>query len=160
MAIDKKYIGREYGPFTYEVGVEKVREFAYAVGGTVPSFGFTSIGAPEGMHPWVHDKEAGQASPYGSIVAMPNFAVVFAMAPFGKACIDPDLGIDLLMLVHGEQDFEFLEVVRPGDVMTTTGKIANIYEKSNMDFLVVETESRNQHGRLVVKGTWNAVIRR
>ena len=160
MAIDKKYIGRQYGPYVYEVGTEKVREFAWAVGGTVPSMGFTGKGAPRGMHPWLFDKAAGAESPYKSIVAMPNYAVTFAIAPFGHAIVDPDLGINVLLLVHGEQEFEWFEVIRPGDVMTTTGVITSIFEKANMDFLAVTTESKNQTGKLVVKAVWTAVIRR
>jgi acyl dehydratase len=159
MALDPKFIGRSYGPFTYQAGAEKMREFAWAVGGTVPSMGFSSIGAPEGLHPWLHDHEAAQRSPWGSIVAMPNFAVVFAIAPFGKACNDPELGIDLLRLVHGEQEFEFFEPVRPGDVLTTRGSITDIYSKAGKDFLVVGSESHNQRGGLTVKGLWTAVIR-
>lgn len=153
------FVGRKYGPFTYEVGVEKLREFAYAVGGTVPSLSFSGVGAPEGLHPWLHDKDAGRASPYGSIVAMPNFAVVYAIAPFGKACTDPDLDVNLLMLVHGEQEFEFLEVVRPGDTISTTGEISELYSKKGLDFLTVTTESVNQHGRTVTRAKWSAVIR-
>ena len=41
MPIDKKYIGRQYGPTTYVIGAEKLREFAYALSGGVPSMGFT-----------------------------------------------------------------------------------------------------------------------
>jgi acyl dehydratase len=159
MALDKRFVGRGYGPFTYEVGAEKLREFAYAIGGSIPSMGFSGIGPPEGLHPWLHDQEAARASPYGSLVAMPNFAVVYAIGPFAKACTDPELEIDLLRLVHGEQEFEFFEVVRPGDVLTTTGKITDISAKKNLDFLTVATESHNQRGALVVRARWTAVIR-
>src|SRR5207248_2630256 len=99
MALDPKHVGKSYGPFTYEAGREKMREFAYAVGGTVPSMSFSSLGAPDDLHPWLFDLEAGKASPFGSIIGLPTFAVVFALAPFGRAVMDPDLGIDLSRLV-------------------------------------------------------------
>jgi acyl dehydratase len=159
MPLDKKFIGRRYGPFVYEAGLEKMREFAYAVGGGVPSTGFSARGAPEGLHPWLHDEAAAKDSPWGAVVAMPNFAVTFAIAPFGKACADPELQVNLLRLVHGEQEFEFHEVVRPGDRLTTVGSITDITAKRNLDFLEVTTETHNQHGRLVVRGRWTAVIR-
>ena len=159
MTLDPKHVGKKYGPFVYEVGVEKVREFAYAVGGSVPSMGFSGVGAPDDLHPWLHDKAEGAKSPYGSIIAMPNFAVVFAIGPFGAAVMDPELGVNVMMLVHGEQEFEFFGVVRPGDVMTTNGVITRCLTKAGKDFLNVETESTNQHGALIVKGTWTAVIR-
>lgn len=159
MPIDKKHIGNVYGPTRYEVGSVKMKEFAYAVAGGVPSFGFTGTGAPAGLEPWFHDDAAAAASPYGSLIALPSFAVVFAIAPFGLAVSDPALGIDLLRLVHGEQEFEFLEPVRPGDVMVSTGVITHIFDKAAKDFLTVTTESKNQHGRIAVRGTWLAVIR-
>ena len=33
MALDTRFIGKKYGPFVYEAGLEKMREFSYAVGG-------------------------------------------------------------------------------------------------------------------------------
>ena len=159
MPIDKKYIGKKYGPTTYEVGAEKLREFAYAVGGGVPSMGFSGTGAPEGLNPLLYDAKAGKESSYGSIIASPAFANVFAIGPFGQAVADPELGINLLLLVHGEQEYEFGAPIKPGDVISTVGSIANVFDKVGKDFLTVVTESTNQRGEMVVKGTWTAVIR-
>ena len=39
MAIDQKHIGRKYGPFKYEVGLEKMRDFAITVAGGVKCWG-------------------------------------------------------------------------------------------------------------------------
>jgi acyl dehydratase len=158
MAIDPKYIGRSYGPTKYVIGLEKMREFAYAIGGGVPSSGFIG-GPPPGLDPLLWDEAAAKSGPYEVPIAFPTFAVAFAMAPFGQAVTDPELGIDLLMLVHGEQEFEFFEVMRPGELMLTTGKISQIYEKAGKDFLVVETQTTNQTGKLIIRGVWTAVIR-
>ncbi len=157
MAIDPKNVGNAYGPFKYEVGLEKLREFAYAVCGGSPGLGYG--GAPEGLNPLLHDEAAAKAGPYGSVVAFPTFPVTFAIHAFAAAVTDPKLEINLLMLVHGEQEFELFDVIRPRDVMTTHGKITEIYEKAGMDFVVVQTESSNQTGKLVVRGRWMAVIR-
>ena len=159
MALDKRFIGREYGPFVYEAGLEKMREFAYAVSGSIPSTGYSAKGPPEGLHPLLHHEETAKASVYGSVIAFPSFAVTFAIAPFGQACSDPELALNLLRLVHGEQSFEFVEVVRPGDRLTTTGKITDILTKRSLDFLTVTTETKNQHGKLVVRAKWTAIIR-
>jgi hypothetical protein len=151
MPIDKKYIGKTYGPTTYVVGAEKLREFAYAIGGGIPSMGFSGAGAPEGLDPKLYQGT--------DIVGFPAFANVFAIAPFGQAVADPALGINLLMLVHGEQEYEFFETIHPGDVITSTGVITDLFDKVGKDFVIVTTESKNQHGRVVVRGTWTAVIR-
>ena len=158
MALDPKHIGKKYGPSVYQAGLEKMREFAYAIGGGVPSSAFLP-GPPEGLNPLLFDEAAAREGPHGAVVAFPTFPVTFAMAPFSQAVTDPELGIDLLRLVHGEQDFELLDVIRPGDTLTSTGVITEIYSKSGKDFLVVTTESKSQTGKLVVKGTWTAVIR-
>ncbi len=159
MALDKRFIGRRYGPFVYEAGLEKMREFSYAVGGGIPSTGFSATGAPEGLHPFLHDEAAAKESPWGAVIAMPNFAVTFAIVPFGKACTDPELAVNLLRLVHGEQRFEFFEVVQSGDRLTTSGTITDIFAKRSLDFLEVTTETKNQRDALVVRAVWTAIIR-
>src|SRR5215831_14049612 len=108
MAIDPKFVGKTYGPFTYQLGLEKMREFAFAIGGGVPASGFGS--APESLDPLLHDEKAARSGPYGSVIAFPTFAVTFAIAPFAAAVSDPEIGIDLLRVVHGEQEFEFFGV--------------------------------------------------
>ena len=159
MALDRRFIGRAYGPFVYEAGLEKMREFAYAVGGSIPSTGYSGKGAPEALHPFLHDEAVAKASPWGGVIALPSFAVTFAIAPFARACADPDLNLNLLRLVHGEQAFEFFEVVRSGDRLTTTGKITDLTTKRSLDFLTVTTETKNQRDALVVRAKWTAIIR-
>lgn len=158
MPLDPRFVGRKYGPFRYHIGLEKMREFASAVAGGVPT---SSLGAiPEGLHPLLYDESAAKSGPYGAVIAFPTFAVTFAIAPFAAAVKDPELGINLLMVVHGEQEFEFIEVMRAGDVVTTTGTISQIYEKSQKDFLVVATESRTAQDKLLLRAVWTAIIRR
>lgn len=157
MAIDPKFAGKKYGPYPYKVGLEKMKEFAFAVSGGVPSIGYA--GPPPGLAPLYWDEQAAKDGPHKGVVAFPTFCVTFAIRPFAAAITDPEIGVNLLMLVHGEQELEFFDVMRDGDVMTTTGEIAQIYERNGKDFIVVSTESRNQQGKLVVRGKWTAVIR-
>ncbi len=159
MPVDPSNVGREWGPYRYEAGLEKMREFAIAVAGGVPSSAFGGE-VPAGLNPLLWNEEAAKAGPHGAVVAFPTFPAAFAMRPFTEAVTDPKLGIDLVKLVHGEQEFEFLEVIRAGDVLTTTGKLTKIFEKAGMDFVVMETETKNQHGRVALRATWTAVIRR
>ena len=158
MPLDRAFVGKKYGPFRYQLGLEKMREFASAVAGGVPSSSLDFI--PEGLHPLLYDEDAAKEGPYGCVIAFPTFAVNFAIAPFAAAVRDPELGVNLLMVVHGEQEFEFFDVLRAGEVVTTTGSITQIYEKSQKDFLVVVTESKNAQGKLLLRATWTAVIRR
>ena len=157
MAVDITLVGRRWGPFRYTVGLEKLREYVAAISGGIPNLGLS--GLPEDVHPVLHDETAGAQSAYGSVIGFPTFAVTFAMAPFGAALLDPALGVDLLRLVHGEQDFEFLEVLRPGDVLTTHGELVEVFTRGKNEVLVVSTESKNQHGRTAVLGRFTGLIR-
>ncbi|MBU8900112.1 MaoC family dehydratase N-terminal domain-containing protein [Corallococcus sp. M34] len=158
MPLDKRFIGRSYGPFTYELGLEKMREFSLILGGSTPRAG-TPGAPPAHLSPLLYDEAAAKAGPYGDVIASPSFAVVFAIQPFSAAIADPELGVDMVKLVHGEQELEFLDVMKPGDVLTTTGSITALYDKAGLDFLVVTTESKNPQGQTVVRGVWSAVIR-
>ena len=158
MAIDPRFIGRKYGPYVYQAGLEKMREFSFVIAGAKPGVGFGE--PPEGLSPLLYDEAHAKSGPHGAVIAFPTFVVTFAIKPFSAAISDPELGIDLLKLVHGEQEFEWGEPIRDGDRITTTGEITRLFEKANMDFLEVTTESRNQQDKRVVKGRWTAVIRK
>ena len=86
-------------------------------------------------------------------------SAAFVAVMWSAAVLDPALGVDLLRLVHGGQDFEFLEVLRPGDVLTTHGELVDVSMHGRNEVLVVSTESVNQHGRPAVRGRFTGVIR-
>ena len=157
MPIDARHLGRRYGPYRFEVGLERIRDFVAAVGGGVPGRVFSA--PPPDPHPFTWEEAAARASRHRGLVAPPAFATAFAIQPFAVACSDPELGLNVLRLVHGEQEFELFEVIRPGDVIETVGEITRIQERGDLDFLEVTTTSTNQHGRLVVRGVWTAIVR-
>lgn len=142
--IDHKWIGKTYGPIKYEVGREKMREYAAAVKDYRPIF---------------HDEDFARQTKYGDIIAMPNFAAVYALRGAGMLLLDQEIKLNLAMLVHGAQEFEWFTVVKPNDVITETGKVADIYEKGNLDFIVYEGEARNQNGELVCRSRATFIIR-
>ena len=142
--IDSKFIGKEYPVTEYEIGREKMKEYAAAVGD---------------MNPMYHDREAGKKSKYGDNIAPPNFAAVYNLMGCAQMFFDAELALNFAMLVHGEQDFEFVKPVMPGDVITTTGKIVDIAVKGNNDVVKFEARSTNQDGELVTIGRATFVIR-
>jgi acyl dehydratase len=156
MAIDTRHTGRRYGPFRTTVCAEQIRSFAIAVAGGVPGYFGTAHGDP---HPWSVDEEAARRSPHGALVAPPTFGVTFAMKPFALAICDPEIGLDVLHLLHAEQEFDHGTPVRPGDELTTVGEIVEIRSRGALDFLTVRTETTNGEGQRVLVGRWTAVIR-
>ena len=73
--------------------------------------------------------------------------------------LDPDLGINLVMMVHGGQEFVWGEPVCAGDTVTTATSVKDMYERGGMGFYVFESESRNQDGQAIVRGTWTNIVR-
>ncbi len=144
MPVNKDAIGKEYPPVSYEVGREKIREYAHAIGAANP------------VH---HDREAAEAAGFRNVVAPPMFCVVYSAPAIGPGVLDPEVGINLAAMVHGEQEFVWGEPVCAGDEITTTARITDIYERGGMGFYVFETVSTNQDGAEVVRGTWTDIVR-
>jgi len=144
VAVETKAIGKEYPPVTYEVGLEKVREYANAVSESSE----------------VHrDREAARAAGFRDVVAPPMFAVVYSAPAVGPAVVDPEVGINFAAMVHGGQEFVWGEPVCVGDAITTTTRVGEIYEKDGKGFYVFESASVNQDGDEVVRGTWTNIVR-
>jgi acyl dehydratase len=144
MPVSTDAIGKQWPSATYEVGAEKVREFADAIGASNP----------------VHrDHEAAKAAGYRDLVAPPMFCVVYSARAMGPAILDPAVGINLAAMLHGSQEFEWEEPVCDGDVIETTTTCKEIYEKDGKGFYVFETVSENQEGERTVTGTWTNIVR-
>jgi acyl dehydratase len=137
-------VGKQYPPVLYAVGREKVREYAAAVGETNP------------LH---LDPEAARAAGYADVVAPPMFCVVYSAKAMGPAVLDPEVGINLMMMVHGGQEFVWGPPVVAGDEITTSVTTKEIYEKDGKGFYVFESESDNQKGERVCTGTWTNIVR-
>ena len=144
MPVSTEAVGKQYPETTYEVGLEKIREYANAVGQAEP------------VH---HDREAARQAGFRDVVAPPMFAVVYSAPALGPAILDPDVGINFAAMVHGGQEFVWGEPVCAGDEITTRAKVKEIYEKDGKGFYVFESVSTNQDGDEVVRATWTNIVR-
>jgi acyl dehydratase len=145
MALEKKFIGKTYPSSTYDVSREKIREYAIAI---------------KSEDPHHLDEAFAKKSKYGCIIAPPTFAVIFHACMIEPVFGDRELKIDMSRIMHGEQSFEFFEVVRAGDVITTSLKIHDIQNKEKADLVTIEAVSRNQHGRDVCRGLYTFLERK
>ena len=144
MPVRTDAIGKQWDPVTYEVGAEKVREFANAIGAENP------------VH---HDHEAAKSAGFRDLVAPPMFCVVYSARAMAPAILDPEIDINLATMLHGSQEFVWDEPVCDGDLVSTTAACGEIYEKDGKGFYVFETISTNQDGVQTVKGTWTNIVR-
>jgi acyl dehydratase len=144
MAVNAQAVGKIYPPTDYAVGREKIKEFGFAVGETNP----------------IHlDYEAARGAGFADVVAPPMFAVVYASRSLATALLDPEVGLNFALMVHGGQELRWGPLVVAGDEITTTATVKEIAERSGMGFYVFETVSTNQHGETVCTGTSTNIVR-
>jgi acyl dehydratase len=126
------------------MGREKIREYARAVGD---------------VNPLYLDEQAGRASVHGDMVAPPAMASQYTLLAAEQLVLDAAVGVDLTMLVHVDQEYRYLALVRPGDRLTVQGRIKDIYEKRSLQFVVFETTVSNERGEPVTLATSTFLIR-
>src|ERR1700677_4676098 len=102
MPLNTACIGREYPPVTINVTLDALQKYARAYNDDNSAF--------------------FDARRIGGTAAPPMSGVTVTWNALMKAMMDPDLHVDLLRLVHGEQDMEFPNPIRPGDVITAKTK--------------------------------------
>jgi acyl dehydratase len=143
MALDKSFVGHTYPPTApYQVGREKIREFADAIGATDPAH---------------HDPDAAKALGHPDVVAPPTFPIVVAGAGLRLLIEDPALGLDFSRVVHGEQRFSYARPVRAGDRLTCAVTIEEIISRAGNDFLTIRMEIATDDGEPVVTA-WNKLV--
>ncbi|WP_063016808.1 fused (3R)-hydroxyacyl-ACP dehydratase subunits HadA/HadB [Nocardia niwae] len=129
----------------YEVGREKVREFARAVQN----------------HHAAHQREAdARALGYPGIIAPPTFASVIGMTAT-RALLDSVLTqYDLSQFLQTDQVFEIYRPILAGDRMRSEIVIESIRQFGDNDFIVVRFSLSNQHGEVAIVGSTTIVARR
>ncbi|BFP52900.1 FAS1-like dehydratase domain-containing protein [Streptomyces griseus] len=145
MALDQSFVGRTYPPTpAYEVGREKIREFAEAVGDP---------------HPAYVDVEAARALGHADVIAPPTFVFSITFRAAGVVVQDPQLGLDYSRVVHGDQKFSYVRPVRAGDRLTVTSTIEAVKSLAGNDILDVRGDVHDETGELVVSALTKLVAR-
>jgi acyl dehydratase len=145
VALNQDYLGKVYpaGP-AYEVGREKIREFAIAIGD---------------MNPAYHDVAHARSLGHRDVIAPPTFPFVVAMRASAIAMFDPGLGLDYSRVVHGEQRFAFVRPVTAGDSLVVVTTIENIRVAAGNDILTTRADISTEDGEPVVT-TWAVTVAR
>jgi acyl dehydratase len=145
MTLDRSLIGRSYpAGEPYEVGREKIREFAAAIGDANPAY---------------FDPAAAKALGYRDVLAPPTFPMVFTMPATRPAVFDPEVGIDYSMVVHGEQRFVYGRPVHPGDRLVSTVTIESARSAAGSDILGLRVDTVDDAGEHVVTAYTTLVAR-
>jgi len=145
MALDQSFVGRTYPPTTaYEVGREKIREFADAIGDP---------------HPAYRDPAAAQALGHRDVIAPPTFAISLSSKASEVVIFDPALGLDYSRVVHGIQRFDYERPITAGDRLVGVVSVDSIRSAAGNDILVTRCELSTEAGELVVVAYGTLVAR-
>jgi acyl dehydratase len=139
MPLNREFIGREYPPLNATVTLEALQKYARAYNDD--------------------NSRYFDASARGGIVAPPMFGVAVTWMSVVGAVGDPELGADLLRLLHAEQDMEFLAPLRPGDEITTVAKVASIEARPGGEAMALELNSHSKAGAPVLRTLFGIFIR-
>ena len=133
--IDPSFVGRSY-PATpvYEVGREKIREFAEAIGDYQPAY---------------VDPAAARALGYADVIAPPTFPILLTLPAGWQVSDDPDLGIDYTRVVHGEQKFVPVRPITVGDRLQVVVTIEAIRSAAGNDLVSTRADVLTEAGELV-----------
>jgi acyl dehydratase len=138
---DHSKAGKQYPPVSWEVERGKIRELARAIGD---------------MNPIYHDREEAVRQGYRDTPAPPTYLTVPVMWSETMPEVIKDLDINFMMVLHGEEEYEYLGDIYPGDVITAAPKVASIEEKTSrsgrkMDMVTIELVYTNQRGEKVAR---------
>ncbi|MGF1671973.1 MAG: MaoC family dehydratase N-terminal domain-containing protein [Balneolaceae bacterium] len=143
--LDRSRIGYKFVPFQVEVEKGRLRLFAKAVGETNPLY---------------TDEDVALQHGYPSLPAPLTYSFCL-----GKDIPDPAdtlhlFDLDFSEIVHGEQEFEFFEVICAGDVLHGQKQVVDIYERKGgaLEFIVVRTDFSDPDGRPVCRTTQTIIV--
>jgi acyl dehydratase len=145
MVVNPEIAGRSYPPGpAYEVGREKIREFAEAVGAG---------------HPAHRDPAAAQALGYPDVIAPPTFAVIAAQRCEAQLIVDPESGIDYSRVVHGEERFHHHRPITAGDRLVGTLVVESVKQAGGHAMLTTRVDLATEQGEPVSSVTSTLVVR-
>jgi acyl dehydratase len=145
MALDQQLVGRSYPPSAvYEVGRERIAEFAAAIGADDPAH---------------RDPEAARALGHPDVIAPPTFAIVLTLAAANVVLDDPQVNLDYGRVVHGEQRFVHHRPIRAGDRLVATTTIDAVRSVAGNDLLTTRVDVATEDGEAVCAATSMLVAR-
>ena len=129
MALSASLQGKSYPAVRVTIDPERVRTFAHAVDHRGPGVPPTILTVPE--------IEAG----------------------LSNVLADPELGVDLARVLHGEQSFEWSRPVAAGETLIAHASIESIRGRAAMQFLTLRTDIRDERGDRVALARSTLLIR-
>ena len=135
-----EYAGRVYElTAPYQVGREKVAEFARAIGSSNPANFFV---------------EAARGLGYPDVVAPTTFAVLVAQRAESQYISDPQAQIDFSRVVHADERFTYHRPIFAGDELVSQLHVDKILVRSALSMVTTRVEI----SAVLPDGTLEAVV--
>ena len=129
MGLNEVLQGTAYPPVTFVVQEQRVRAFAAAIA----------------------DRGGG---------VPPTFATAPEIAAgLANVIADPELGLDLSSVLHGEQEYTWTRPLRVGETLIAEATIESIRGRGSTRFLTLRTVLREASGETVVVGRSTLIVR-
>lgn len=133
--VDESFVGRTLPPSpVYQVGRERIREFATAIGEASPL---------------CHDVDAARTAGHPDLVAPPTFPVVFTMPRIENFLRDPAFGWRFEGTVHGDQKIEFQRPVYAGDELVIVMDVDSLRTRAGTHMLTLRCTVSTPDGEAV-----------
>ena len=144
MPLNRDVLGRRAtSSEPFEVTRGDIRRFATGIGDA---------------HPACHDTAAARALGHPDLVAPPTFLITLGLSSAQSLIMDPELGLDYSLVVHGEQRFVLHRPVRAGDLLDTETRLDAMRDAGRNELLSIVTEVSSGGERVAT--TTNTLVSR
>ncbi len=146
MQLDRKVIGHEFKAYSATAEAGKVRLFCKAIGEEDPIY---------------VDEAAAKKAGFARIPVPPTFLQAITNDNPDKGGLLQLLNVDIGLILHGEQHYDYYAPVYVGDTIICQQKVTDMYDKKGgaLWFVVSETSMNDQNGKPVAKATSITVVR-
>lgn len=127
---DDLEIGHEFIPYEFTMTEETIRKYIVAI---------------KDNNPLYSNKEAGEKSPYGGIIAPPTSAAIYCLPAYKTEGVTPP------GCVHARQKFEFVKPVLPGDQLKVIARVKDKFIRKERKFVIFDEITANQKGEVVAR---------
>ena len=140
----RSMLGVEVGPQAHEIEKGMIKKFAEAI---------------DDPNPLWQDEAYAENARYGSIVAPPGF--LFVTELMEQPLWAMSVKCPLKGFVNAGNDFEYFQPIKPGDVISVTGKLVDLQEKQGktgkIAIMIMERTYTNQRGETVAKARYTLI---
>ena len=144
MPIDpKKALGAQMGEGKYTWTKDQAILYHLGVGAGVPP---TDRGELE----YTYEK---------NLKVLPSYGVIPVFGALGGLGNTPGLSFNFAMLLHGEQDIEVHQPIPTEATVTSSGRIAEIWDKGKAALVVLEVKTKDEAGRPLFTNRFSLFLR-